>query len=159
MIRTKVVISLLAVFLFPIRAHAFNLITDIENQATFPIGQAASAGTAINLRNGTLAASFLAEVANYRMFSAWYGGTYVNKTDNALTDTAKIGLNLGYFLTGFVNKPPVILANLVVGPSYAINLITTPRVGTPFFDVNYRFGGTTALPPAPTPLPTPITSQ
>ena len=138
-------------------AMAFNLVTDVEQQATFPIGQAASAGTAVNLRNGQLAGSALAELANYRMFSAWYGGTYVNSTDKSMTDTAKIGINLGYFLTGFVNKPPMILQNLVVGPSFAMSLISTPRVGTPFFDINYRFGGTTALPPAPTPSPAPTT--
>lgn len=136
-------------------AFAFNLIKDVEQNATFPIGQAASAGTAVNLRNGGLAASFLAEVSNYRMLSLWYGGTYVNANDKALTDTAKIGLNLGYFFANFVNKPPAILTNLVVGPSFAMSLISTPRVGTPFFDINYRFGGTTALPPAPTPVPTP----
>lgn len=136
-------------------AHAFNLITDVEQNTTFPIGQAASAGTAVNLRNGTLAGSALAELSNYRMISLWYGGTYVNSTDKSLTDTAKIGLNLSYFLSSFTNKPPAILMNLVVGPSFAMSLISTPRVGTPFFDVNYRFGGTTALPPAPTPSPAP----
>ena len=131
--------------------YAFNVVTDVEQNATFPIGQAASAGTAVNLKTGGLSASFLAEVANYRMLSLWYGGTYVNSGDTSLTDTAKIGLNLGYFLRNFVHQPPALLANLVVGPSYAMSMISTPRVGTPFFDVNYRFGGTTALPPAVTP--------
>lgn len=141
-----------AITLWPNKpVFAFNLVTDVEEQTTFPIGQAASAGTAVNLRDGTLAASFLGEIANYRMLSAWYGGTYVNAGDKSLTDTAKIGLNLGYFLTGFVNKPPALLSNLVVGPSFAMSLISTPRKGTPFLDINYRFGGTTALPPAPTP--------
>ena len=136
-------------------AQAFNLIKDIEQQTTFPIGQAASAGTAINLKTGALAASFLGEISNYRMFSLWYGGTYANANDNSLTDTAKIGINLGYFLTGFVNQPPLILRNLVVGPSFAMSLISTPRVGTPFFDVNLRFGGDTALPKAVTPTMAP----
>ena len=136
--------------------YAFNIVTDVEQNATFPIGQAASAGTAVNLRTGGLSASFLAELANYRMFSFWYGGTYVNSGDNNLTDTAKIGLNLGYFFNSFVNKPPALLMNLVVGPSFAMSLISTPRVGTPFFDVNYRFGGTSALPPAVTPLAPPV---
>lgn len=144
--------------IWPLRpAAAFNLWTDIEQNTTFPIGQAASAGTAINLRDGTLAASFLAEAVNYRMLSGWYGGTYVNSDQRSLTDTAKIGLNLGYFLSGFVNKPPLILTNLVIGPSIAMSLISTPRKGTPFFDVNYRFGGTTALPPAVTPAVVPVT--
>jgi hypothetical protein len=135
---------------------AFNLITDIEQQTTFPIGQAASAGTAVNLRNGSLSVSALAELSNYRMISFWYGGTFVNPSDGSMTDTAKIGLNIGYFLTGFVNRPPLLFQNIVVGPSFAMSIISTPRVGTPFFDINYRFGGTTALPPAVT--PTPVTS-
>lgn len=139
-------------------AGAVNLMADIYQQTTFPLGQAASAGTAVNLRDGSLAASALAEVVNYRMFSFWYGGTYVN-TDVGqpkLTDTAKVGLNIGYFFLNFANKPPAILSNLVVGPSFAMSLISTPRVGIPFFDVNYRFGGTTALPPAQTPTPVPM---
>ncbi len=43
-------------------AHAYNPITDIEQNTTFPIGQAASAGTAINLRNGETSTSMLGEV-------------------------------------------------------------------------------------------------
>ncbi len=148
----RLIIGIVSFFVIA-RAQAFNLIKDVEQQTTFPIGQAASAGTAVNLRNGTLAASFLGEIANYRMLSLWYGGTYVNARDNSLTDTAKVGLNLGYFFGSFTNKPPALLMNLVIGPSFAMSLISTPRVGTPFFDVNYRFGGTTALPPAPTPAP------
>lgn len=149
--KLAIAVALLATLFGIKQAFAFNLIQDVEEQTTFPIGQAASAGTAVNLRDGTLAASFLGEIANYRMLSAWYGGTYVNSNNNSLTDTAKIGLNLGYFLTGFVNKPPAILTNLVIGPSFAMSLISTPRKGTPFLDINYRFGGSTALPPAQTP--------
>ncbi len=135
------------------RAQGFNLITDIEQQTTFPVGQAASAGTAVNLKTGALSASALAELTNYRMFSGWYGGTILNPSDGKLTDTAKLGLNVGYFLTGFVNQPPLILRNLVVGPSIAMSLISTPRVATYLFDVNFRFGGDTALPKAVTPAP------
>ena len=136
-------------------AFAFNLWSDIKQQTTFPIGQAASAGTAVNLKDGSLSASALAEMANYRMFSAWYGGTLLDPSKGGMTDTAKIGLNVGYFLTGFVNQPPLILRNLVVGPSVAMSLISTPRVATYLFDFNFRFGGSTALPPAVTPAPAP----
>lgn len=148
----------LALFLVS-KVFAFNLITDIEQQTTFPIGQAASAGTAVNLKTGSLSASALAEIANYRMFSGWYGGTMLNPSDGRMTDTAKIGLNVGYFLTGFVNQPPLILRNLVVGPSVACSLISTPRVATYLFDFNFRFGGDTALPKAVTPSPAPTTPQ
>ena len=141
----------MAVLLLSVNAFAFNVITDIQQQTTFPVGQAASAGTAVNLRDGSLSASALAELVDYRMFSGWYGGTMLNPSDGHLTDTAKIGLNVGYFLTGFVNQPPLILRNLVVGPSVACSLISTPRKATYLFDFNYKFGGTTALPAAPTP--------
>ena len=137
------------------RVFAFNLIKDIEQQTTFPIGQAASAGTAVNLKNGSLSASALAEIVNYRFLSGWYGGTMLDPANGNMTDTAKIGINLGYFLTGFVNKPPMILSNLVVGPSVATSFISTPRTATFLMDFNYRFGGTTALPPAVTPAATP----
>ena len=145
----------LVVLLFSSSAFAFNLIDDIEQQTTFPIGQAASAGTAVNLKDGSLSASALAELVDYRMFSAWYGGTMVDPASGQMTDTAKIGLNVGYFLTGFVHQPPMILRNLVVGPSIACSLISTPRKATYLFDINYRFGGATALPPAPTPSASP----
>lgn len=138
-------------------AWAFNLIDDIQKQTTFPIGQAASAGMAVKLKDGSLSDSALAELVNYRMFSGWYGGTQINPSDGKMTDTAKIGLNLGYFLTGFVNQPPLILRNLVVGPSIACSLISTPRKGTILFDFNYRFGGNTALPAAVTPTASTVT--
>lgn len=134
---TAFAVSLLAAC----NGHAFNLITDVEQQTQWTVGQQASAGTAINLRNGELAASALAGIASYRMFSIWYGGTFVNSSDHSMTDTAKVGLNLGYFLKNFTNQPPALISNLVIGPSFAMSLISTPRVGTPFFDVNYSFGG------------------
>ena len=153
--KRTLVIFTLALVLCKSNAFSFNLWTDIQQQTTFPIGQAASAGTAVNLRTGSLSASALAELANYRMLSGWYGGTMLNPSDGKMTDTAKIGLNVGYFLTGFVNQPPLILRNLVVGPSIAMSLISTPRVATYLFDFNFRFGGDTALPKAVTPSPSP----
>ena len=149
-----IALAVMAVIYGTQRAFAFNLITDVEQQTTFPIGQSASAGTAVNLKNGKLSASALAEVSNYRMFSLWYGGTLLDPSNGGLTDTAKVGLNLGYFLSSFSNKPPAILMNLVVGPSVAYSIISTPRVATYLFDVNMRFGNNTALPPAITPTPT-----
>lgn len=143
----------IVILLCSVNAFSFNVITDIEEQTTFPIGQAASAGTAVNLKTGSLSASALAELVNYRMFSGWYGGTMLTPSDGKMTDTAKIGLNVGYFLTGFINQPPLILRNLVVGPSVAMSLISTPRVATYLFDFNFRFGGDTALPKAVTPSP------
>lgn len=147
------VLLIAALLAGPRWAFAFNLWTDIQQQTTFPIGQAASAGTAVNLKTGNLSASALAELSNYRMFSLWYGGTMIDPANGQLTDTAKVGINVGYFLTGFVNEPPLILRNLVVGPSIAMSLISTPRVVTYLFDANYKFGYDTALPPAVTPKP------
>jgi hypothetical protein len=122
-------------------AFAFNLWHDIQEKTEWTLGDVAAAGTAINLRNGDLAYSALAEIGRYRFLSGWYGGTKVNKTDENLTDSAKIGFNLNYIFKGFVNKPPKFIDNLVVGPSYAISLLSSPRQGTPFFDINYSFGG------------------
>lgn len=150
----KILLVLAILLAWPNRpVFAFNFVSDVEQNTTFPIGQAASAGTAVNLRNGSLSASALAEISNYRMLSLWYGGTMLDPSDGKMTDTAKVGLNVGYFLTGFVNQPPLILRNLVVGPSIAMSLISTPRVATYLFDFNFRFGNDTALPKAVTPTP------
>lgn len=149
-----IALALMATIYGAEKAFSFDLIADIQKETTFPIGQAASAGTAVNLKNGSLSASALAELANYRMFSAWYGGTLLNPSDGGMTDTAKVGFNVGYFLTGFTNQPPLLLRNLVVGPSVAWSLISTPRKATYLFDFNFRFGGTTALPTAVTPTAT-----
>ena len=149
----------LAVFLMCGTSHAYNLITDIENNMTFPVGQVAQAGTAINLRNGQTSTSMLAQVAVYRnMLALSYGGTRVNQSDAQFTDTAKVGLNLSWVFSKFTNPLPAqaqFLKNINVGPSYAINLISSPRVGTPFMDISYVFGsGGTAPTPAPALIPT-----
>lgn len=122
------------------QAFALNLLTDIEENTQWTLGQQASGGTAINLKTGSLSASALAGIAGYRMLSFWYGGTMVNPSDGSMTDTAKIGLNLGYLLKNFTNQPPALIKNLVIGPSFAMGLISAPRVGTFLFDCNYRFG-------------------
>src|ERR1035437_6504199 len=103
-----IAIAVMAVIYGAEKAFSFNLVKDVEQQTTFPIGQAASAGTAVNLKDGSLSASALAELVNYRMFSGWYGGTLLDPGNGQLTDTAKVGLNLGYFLSGFANQPPMI---------------------------------------------------
>lgn len=152
-------IVLLMLLAFP--AYAYNPITDIEQNTTFPIGQAASAGTAVNLRTGETSTSMLAEIAVYRnMLALSYGGTRVNKADANFTDTAKVGLNLSWVFSKFTNQLPAqaqFLKNLNVGPSFAINLIGGPRKGVPFMDINYVFGnGGTAPTPSPVPVPTVI---
>lgn len=154
-------IALISVFLlWPLRpAAAFNLITDIQTQTQWTLGQVASAGTSVDLKNGQYDVSEFAEIANYRMLSGWYGGIEIPQGDGTvkLTDSAKIGLNLGYFLKSFVNQPPMILQNLVVGPAIGFNLVSSPRTVHYFVDLNYRFSGLTGPPPpsiSPTPLPT-----
>ena len=141
------------------KAFAYNPLTDVLQNTTFPIGQAASAGTAVNLRNGQTSTSMLAEIAVYRNMLAFsYGGTRVNQADAGFTDTAKLGLNLSWVFSQFTNQLPAqaqFLKNLNVGPSFAMSLMSSPRVGTPFFDINYVFGsGGTTPTPAPTPVPT-----
>ncbi len=141
-------------------ASAFNLITDVEQNTLFTVGQTAAAGTAVNLRNGQYSASELAQISQYRMLSLWYGGTEVGRGDNTftMTDSLKIGLNLSYFLSKFTNPlPPSAqwLNNIVVGPSFAMSVFSTPRVGTPFVDINYAFGSATTPVPVKTTPATP----
>jgi hypothetical protein len=115
----------------------------IDQKTTFPVGQAASAGTSINLRNGQTSTSMLGEIADYDgMIALWWGGTRVNQTDANFTDTFKMGLNLSWVFSHFTNPLPPSgqwLKNINLGPSFAMNLTGSPHVGTPFFDVNYVF--------------------
>lgn len=127
----------IALSVLSVKAQAFNLWQDIEQNTQWTLGNTASAGTAINLRSGDLSASALASISSYRMVSIWYGGTLINGN---MTDTLKVGLNLSYFLKDFTNQPPDLIKNLVIGPSFAMSVISTPRVGTPFIDLNYKFG-------------------
>lgn len=151
--KRNALILTLAVALFSGNAFAFNLWKDIEEQTEWKVGDSVSAGTAVNLRNGQYCGSALAQIAQYRFLSAWYGGTFIPQADQSLraVDTAKIGLNLGYIFSGFKNQPPAFLTRLVIGPSFAIPLFSTPHKGTPFIDINYQFGApayqkTTAAP-------------
>lgn len=134
----------------PRHAYAFNLISDIDTQTTWTLGQVASAGTSIDLRNGQYDVSEFAQVANYRMLGLWYGGVEIPQADGTvkLTDAGKIGINLIYLFKGFTNQPPELIKNLVIGPAIAANVFTTPRKLNYFVDINYSFGGAT-----PTPAP------
>jgi hypothetical protein len=137
-----IVVAFMFLMGFVPKLFAFNLLTDIDTQTTWTLGQVASAGTSIDLKNGQYDASEFAQVFNYRMLSGWYGGIEIPQSDGTmkLTDSAKLGLNLGYFLKNFVNTPPAILTNLVIGPAIGGNLATSPRVIQYFADINYQFG-------------------
>lgn len=150
-IALAVAVLFLDMALFPNRpVFAFNPIVDLQQNTYWTIGEAAAAGTAVALKDndslglhsGDLVGSMLASIAEYRMLSLWYGGNEIPQSTGGvkLVDTAKVGLNLGYFLTGFTNQPPALIKNLVFGPSVSYSLISTPRVFCPFFDVNYKFG-------------------
>lgn len=132
------------------KAHAFNLWQDVKEQTQWTLGSVASAGTAVALKNedgldlkaGDFVPSFLASITQYRMFSLWWGGNSFKLADGTtvIKDTAKIGFNLAYVFRGFVNQPPTLLQNLVVGPSVSFNVVTAPRYVIPFLDINYAFG-------------------
>lgn len=144
MLKRTLVLIALAVGLveLPLACWGFNLISDIDTQTKWDLGNVASAGTSINLKNGQYDASEFAEIADYRMLSIWYGGIEIPQGDGTvkLTDSGKIGLNLGYFLKNFANQPPSLISNLVIGPAIGSNLAQSPRVIQYFVDLNYRFG-------------------
>lgn len=133
---------------------SFNLWRDVQENTQWTLGENASAGTAVNVKNGNLYGSEFAGIASYRMFSTWYGGINIPQGDNTMkfTDAAKLGLNLNYFLAGFANKPPELLKRIVIGPAIAYPLLVTPRTPTYTIDINYLFGNinTAPLPPTPT---------
>lgn len=142
-------ISVLILFA-AVNARAFNLWHDLQQNTQWTLGSNAAAGTAVALKDndtlgvkgGQYVASFLAQIAQYRFLSAWWGGNEIKQPDGTqkLFDTAKLGFNVAYLFTGFVNQPPDLIKRLVVGPSVTMSLFTTPHVIVPFFDVNYQFG-------------------
>ena len=124
--------------------HAFNLFDDVLANTTFPIGTQASAGTAINLKNGNPATSLLAPVAEYRMFILSYGATKDTTSGAEFQDTLKVGFQLSWLFSKFTNPLPAtasFLKNINIGPSYGFSVIAKPGQGYPFFDVNYTFQG------------------
>jgi hypothetical protein len=146
----------LALLLYPLQqAAAFNPITDFRENVQWTFGKAAEVGTAVKLagsgdmKPGDTSTSILAGIADYRWFSFSVGGTRVNQSNADFTDTAKLGLKLTSFFDWFKNPPTPemsFLRNLNIGPSYAVSMFSSPHGGTLFLDINYRFGGTTALP-------------
>lgn len=162
----KKLLALALVVCFVAPSYAVNPLKDFLENTTFPIGEAASVGTAVNLRNGETSTSVLAEVMDYRMFAFSWGGTRVNTNDANFTDTGKVGLKLAWVFSQFSNSLPAsasFLQNINLGPSVAMNLLSNPHVVTPFFDVNYTFGGgskvqATAKSPSPVSASPAVTS-
>ena len=166
----KLITSLAVAAMLSSPAFAFNLWEDIQANTNWMLGQSVAAGTAVALRScdayrlkaGEFTGSALAQIANYRFLSAWFGGTFIPVENGEMKaiDTAKIGLNVAYVFKGFANQPPEVIRNLVIGPSISMPLFSSPHVAVPFLDINYAFGGTGAsnvnTPPAPS---VPVTSK
>jgi hypothetical protein len=162
---------LLAIGLFlagPLKpCAAFDLWQDLQSETKWRLGSSAQAGMAIamrsddsvNVKAGQYCGSALASLVDYRFLNLSAGGTFVPQNNGTLKalDTGKIGINLGYFLTDFVDEPPALLKNMVVGPSLSTTLVTTPHVFIPFFDLVLGFGGgsTEPVPPKEPPAPAP----
>lgn len=128
---------------------AFNPIVDVRDNLIWTAGKSAEIGEAIkvggggDLAVGETSTSFLASIAEYRFLVFSYGGTRTNRNDANFTDTAKIGFRLNSFFGLFKNPPTQemsFLQNVNIGPSYAMNLLSSPHVGTFFIDLNYTFG-------------------
>lgn len=147
------IISVFALVLFASKvSFGFNLWEDIQQQTQWTLGKDVAAGTSVALRtvnNGNISvqggqyyASALAEVSSYRFLSLWAGGVFIPTSDGTLKaiDTGKVGINLANVFAGFVNQPPAIIRNLVIGPAISINMFSSPRVAIPSIDANYRFG-------------------
>ena len=151
--KTKLPVFLALFLMYPLRlAAAFDLWKDIQEQTRWTLGESVAAGTSVALRSvdkddihisgGQYVGSALAQVSNYRFLSLWAGGTFIPTSDGTLKaiDTGKIGLNLASVFAGFVDQPPAIVRSLVIGPSIAMNLFSSPRVAIPFIDINFKFG-------------------
>jgi len=125
------------------KAFGFNPVSDVLQNTTFPIGTQASAGTAINLKNGNTATTMLAPVADYRgLLLLSVGALRDNQSGANFQDTVKIGFELNWLFSKFTNPLPAtgaFLKNINLGPGYGVSAVTNPGVGWPFFDINYTF--------------------
>jgi hypothetical protein len=128
----------------PAKAGAYNVWTDITANTTFPIGQVAQAGEAINLRNGDPATTLLAPVVQYRkIVTLSWGAIKDNTTNDSFRDSLQIGFDLDFLFSQFSNPLPTSaqwIRNLSIGPEYGVSAISKPGVGYPFFGVSYAFG-------------------
>jgi hypothetical protein len=125
------------------KAFAWNPVNDVLQNTTFPIGQVAEAGTAVNLKDGSTATSMLAGIADYRMFALSYGATRDNTSGANFGDTLKLGFKINWLLKQFTQPLPPsaqFLQNINIGPSIASNVMFGPRQINYFFDINYQFG-------------------
>ena len=126
-------------------AHAFNPLTDIQQNLQWKFGSVAQAGEGYNFTSKQWDTSALAEIAEYRFISFSYGGTQLDQNSNAATDTFKVGFLSNFFFQLFKNQPPpsmMWMENLNVGPSFAIPVFSqsTNHKGTFLMDINFKFG-------------------
>jgi hypothetical protein len=146
-------VAIMAMLAIGEQAFAFDLWQDVQQQTQWTLGSSVEAGTAValrsdastNVKGGQFIGSALASIANYRFLNVSAGGNFIPQPNGTLRalDTGKLGINLAYIFKGFVNQPPAMLTNLVIGPSLSTSLVSTPHVVIPFFDINYSFGGAT----------------
>ena len=149
LIKASIVLALLSG-----TAFAFNPITDIRDNVIWKFGQSAQAGEGYDFSAKKWDSSALAEIAEYRFLSLSYGATWLDADSNQATDTIKLGILSSFFFKLFTNKPtPQMqwMENLNIGPSYSMPVFSksTGHKGVVLLDINFTFGGASAVPVAP----------
>jgi hypothetical protein len=136
-------------------SFAWNPLEDLRTETIWTFGKKAEVGEAFklagsgDLKTGETTTSVLAGIADYRFLSLSYGGTRINQSNKDFTDTLKVGFRLNSFLDWFQNPltpEMAFLRNVNIGPSFAMSVFGSPRVGTLFLDINYSFGEKAANP-------------
>ena len=133
-------------------AHAFNPITDIQQNLVWTLGEQASLGTAYKIGGsgpvaiGKRGDSAMLGVFDYRFTKVSYGAISDPQDGSKIGDGVKLGLKLNYFLNWFQSpQTPAMkmLQNINIGPSITVPLLTDSRplkYPSIWVEANYQFG-------------------
>lgn len=146
-----IVVAVIAV-LGVLNAHAFNPITDVQQNLTWTLGEQAELGTAYKIAGsgdfkiGNRGDSAMFGIADYRFLKFSYGAIANPDNGEKIGDGFKTGLMLNYFL-GWFKSPQTpamqVLQNINIGPTVTIPLLSnsTPlKYPSVWIEANYQFG-------------------
>lgn len=134
-------------------AHAYNPITDVQQELKWTLGEQALLGTAYKVagsgdfKTGKRGDSAMLGIFDYRFIKASYGVIRDSDSGSRVGDGFKLGLMANYFL-GWFKSPQTdamkVLSNVNIGPTVTVPLFSDSRPFTHpsvWVEANYLFGG------------------
>lgn len=133
------------------KAHAFNPVTDVQDNLRWTLGEQASLGTAYKIggsgdvKVGERGDSVMFGIFDYRFLKESYG-VIKDANGSNVGDGLKTGLMLNYFL-GWFKSPQTpamqVLNNVNIGPTFTIPVLTDSQPlkhPSVWLEANYQFG-------------------